>query len=173
MNFLVGTRVRFRATFRDLLKHEFDPMSVVATVQNGNSIRTFLLGTGLEHDGVGRFYVDVLLEEAGEVRVRWASRGHQEEASIINKYDVVSDEADLTSDVEQECSEDESPAALMMERRRLAMISNLQSQGIRVDSTRSLAYVEALHDQLAKDENAPEEMWRKELPSSRIDRRRR
>ncbi len=76
---LQGNTRRLRATFLDLDGHVFDGSTVKFTVLNGRGQRriyTYNVNLEVVREGVGIYYIDIVLNVPGTWRYYWNSEGN-------------------------------------------------------------------------------------------------
>lgn len=138
MTFAVGQRVRFRATFKDESGRPLDPSAITCRVSDDRGTITYTTRTGIQRRTVGDYYLDVTLETAGTVVVRFDDVGDQ--AWKEERYEVsgVSDTARPTAPAPR-ADEPEAPAPA-----RAMLLAHIREAGIQCDETRSDAYLSAV-----------------------------
>lgn len=167
MSFVVGDRVRFAAVFRDIDSKPFDPVAITVTIAVlGAGSRRFTRAAGeVVRRAPGEWYVDVLLDLAGILDVKFASTAVGQESWQRARYEVASDEyaidSGLTLDEQDDLNDrddsveidggepdDFDPMEAPEPDGRAIMIAELEDAGIVVDDSRSDAYIAAAHKAL-------------------------
>lgn len=144
----VGSVVRVRAAFTSGVL-PLEPSGVVVTLYAPNGTRT-LRGAEIDHESIGVYSVLVRLVSRGKHVVEFV--GHEPDVSITHAFevtgaidadernDIVDVDAALMADVER----------TLARARRRTMVDELRANGVRVDETRSDAYVEGQHQEMSR-----------------------
>ncbi len=135
--FSVGDAVRFTGSFRDADRRAYDPRSIVVTVVHAGGAETLTMQSGVVRDATGEYHADVRLDFPGDVRVTFASTAPGEESHGQASYEVSVSRGDVAPAIDNYARSD-----------RAVMVQELRDAGVRVDDSRSDAYVSAAHDQL-------------------------